>query len=170
MQMPRRGGRHMVLVKGAEAAMTAFKMEIAGDLGLLDKIDEDGSFKHMSTVEVGQIGGEMVRRIQAAGEFAIKQRYEQGLDRLMPEEVLPSPKSVRTVTNNGNPSVDISRDISETPNSGQQWEPGNTDQPENGTTTPNERIPSGRGTRAVEGDSRYVSQVDTTHHETKYQQ
>jgi hypothetical protein len=29
LYMPRRGGRHQVLVKGAERAMDAFKMEIA---------------------------------------------------------------------------------------------------------------------------------------------
>jgi hypothetical protein len=32
--MPRRGGRHYVLVQGAERAMEAFKMEIIEDLGL----------------------------------------------------------------------------------------------------------------------------------------
>jgi hypothetical protein len=43
--MPRRGGRHYVLVKGAEEAMEAFKYEIAQDLGLDDKIDADGTYK-----------------------------------------------------------------------------------------------------------------------------
>lgn len=122
--MPRRGGRHQVLVKGAEEAMTAFKMEVIEDLGLMDKLDEDGSFKMMSTVEVGQIGGEMVRRIQAAGEWAIKQRYETNQPRLMPEDVLPNPKAVRAMTNNGNMSVQHTEDIAKTPGSGQQWEPG----------------------------------------------
>jgi hypothetical protein len=103
--MPRRGGRHYVLVKGAEEAMEAFKYEIAQDLGLADKIDKDGTYKEMTTVEVGQIGGEMVRRIQAAGEFAIKQRFDEGNGRLMPQEVLPQTKDVRAVTNNGNPSL-----------------------------------------------------------------
>lgn len=103
--MPRRGGRHYVMVKGAEEAMSAFKMEIAEDLGLEAKIDIDGTYKNLSTIEVGQIGGEMVRRIQAAGEWAIKQRYDQGATRLMPEDVLPDPKHVREVTNNGNVSV-----------------------------------------------------------------
>lgn len=103
--MPRRGGRHYVLVKGAEEAMEAFKYEIAQDLGLADKIDKDGTYKEMTTVEVGQIGGEMVRRIQAAGEFAIKQRYDEGSSRLMPQEVLPQSKDVRAITNNGNPSL-----------------------------------------------------------------
>ena len=127
-KMPRKGGRHQVLVKGAEAAMTAFKMEIIKDLGLMEKLDEDGSFKNMSTVEVGQIGGEMVRRIQAAGEWAIKQRFESNQPRLMPEEVLPNPKAVREMTNNGNISVQYSDNIAKTPGSGQQWEPGSTEE------------------------------------------
>jgi len=118
--MPRRGGRHQVLVKGAENAMTAFKMEIASDLGLIDKIDADGTFKGMTTVEVGQIGGEMVRRIQAAGEFAIQQRFKNNEHRLMPEEVLPEPKKVREITNNGNPTLHSTKDVHEVPNSGQQ--------------------------------------------------
>lgn len=100
--MPRRGGRHYVLVKGAEDAMDAFKLEIAEDLGLADKIDLDGTYKQMSTVEVGQIGGEMVRRIQAAGEWAIMQRYAEGKDRLMPEDVLPKKSQVRDLSNAGN--------------------------------------------------------------------
>ncbi|MNB67100.1 Small, acid-soluble spore protein, alpha/beta type [compost metagenome] len=119
--MPRRGGRHYVLVKGAERAMEDFKMEIAADLGLAEKIDEDGSFKGLTTLEVGQIGGEMVRRIQAAGEFAIMQRHKEGHARLMPEEVMPSQKNVRPVTNNGNPTLHVTKDVHDAPNSGQQF-------------------------------------------------
>lgn len=121
--MPRRGGRHYVLVKGAEEAMNAFKFEIAEDLGLMHKIigdDGEPSFKHLTTVEVGQIGGEMVRRIQAAGEWAVMQRYKQGEPRLMPQEVLPEPKKVREITNNGNMTVHVTHEPSESPASGQQ--------------------------------------------------
>lgn len=100
--MPRHGGKHVVLVKGAEDAMRAFKMEIAEDLGLADKLGPEQDFKKLTTVEVGYIGGEMVRRIQAAGEFALKQRYDQNAPRLMPEEVLPQPGTVREISNNGN--------------------------------------------------------------------
>lgn len=117
--MPRRGGRHYVLVKGAERAMEAFKMEIAQDLGLADKIERDGSFKNLTTVEVGQIGGEMVRRIQAAGQHAIKQRYDNNESRLMPSEVLPDPNALREVTNNGNPSVTLTHNPEAAPHSGQ---------------------------------------------------
>lgn len=122
--MPRRGGRHTVLVKGAESAMEAFKLEIAQDLGLADKIGADGSYKQMTTLEVGQIGGEMVRRIQAAGEFAIKQRYEEGQERLMPDEVLPRKDGVREVTNNGNPTLHMSQDVMDAPGNGQQFPKG----------------------------------------------
>lgn len=125
--MPRRGGRHQVLVKGAEKAMEAFKLEIARDLGLAHKISEDGTYHNFTTVEVGQIGGEMVRRIQAAGEFAIMQRYANGEQRLMPPEVLPQPKSVRSVTNNGNPTVHMTGNVRYAPDSGQQWQPSNNE-------------------------------------------
>jgi hypothetical protein len=116
--MPRRGGRHYVLVQGAERAMEAFKMEIIEDLGLHGAL-ANGGFKAMTTTQVGQIGGEMVRRIQAAGEFAILQRFNAGESRLMPTDVLPDPRDVREVTNNGNTTVHITHDPSHAPNSGQ---------------------------------------------------
>jgi hypothetical protein len=96
--MPRRGGKHMTMVRGAEDAMYAFRLEIAKDLGLADKLAEDKSFKNFTTVEVGQIGGEMTRRIQMAGEYAVMQRFKAGEDRLMPEEILPDPLMVSTRT------------------------------------------------------------------------
>lgn len=101
--MPKHGGKRYVLVKGAEEAMEKFKMEIAQDLGLADKFGVGADmFKNLTTTEVGTIGGEMVRRIQAAGEYAIKERYEAGESRLMPESVLPNPNLVREISNNGN--------------------------------------------------------------------
>lgn len=100
--MPRKGGKHVVLVTGAEEAMRAFKQEVAADLGLLDKMGPEMSYRGLSTIEVGNIGGEMVRRMQAAGEFAIWQRFKNGEKRLMPEEVLPDPRTLRSVSNNGN--------------------------------------------------------------------
>lgn len=128
--MPRRGGRHFVLVKGAERAMEAFKLEVATDIGLGHLIDEDGTYKRMTTLQVGQIGGEMVRRVQAAGEWAIKQRHDAGEERLLPGNILPNPKNMRNVSNNGNISPMVQQDENHMMNtensaSGQQWEPGN---------------------------------------------
>lgn len=100
--MPRRGGRHKVLVHGAEAAMDMFKIEVATDLGLAHLIDATGGYKNMTTYQVGLIGGEMVRRINAAGQYAIKQRFEAGEQRLLPADVMPDPKTIRDISNNGN--------------------------------------------------------------------
>ncbi|MNW42430.1 Small, acid-soluble spore protein, alpha/beta type [compost metagenome] len=129
--MPRRGGRHYVLVKGAERAMEAFKLEIATDLGLAELIDDAGSYHNMTTLQVGQIGGEMVRRITAAGQYAIMKRYDANEERLMPEDVLPSKESVRSVSNNGNPTPHAemhdnthTMDASDT---GQSWKPHDND-------------------------------------------
>jgi hypothetical protein len=111
--------------------MEAFKIEIAKDLGLFHKITEDGSYKGLTTLEVGQIGGEMVRRMQAAGEFAIKARFDMGEQRLMPPEVMPDPRAVREVTNNGNPTLHVTGDVHDAPASGQQFakKDGKQDQP-----------------------------------------
>ena len=95
--MPQRGGRRQVLVKGAEAAMEAFKEEVAEDLGIDMKDTKD-----LTTSQAGSIGGEMVRQIQAAGEWAIKQRYDNHEEDLMPPDVLPDLKDVKPVSNAGN--------------------------------------------------------------------
>jgi hypothetical protein len=119
--MPRRGGRHQVLVHGAEPAMEAFKMEIASDLGLDHLIHKDGNFKNLTTLQVGQIGGEMVRRITAAGQYQIMQRHKAGEERLMPEEVMPPKDEVRQVSNNGNTTPHASGTVDDAPNSGQMF-------------------------------------------------
>lgn len=95
--MPRRGGKHYVLIKGAEEAMQRFKMEIAEDLGLAHKI-ENGNFNNLTPKEIGTIGGEMVRRINAMGQYLIKQRYENKEERLLPLELLPNPEQIREIT------------------------------------------------------------------------
>jgi len=98
--MPKRGGKRFVLVKGAENAMEAFKMEVAKELGF--NVQHPDDFKKLTTENVGVIGGTMVRRIQAAGEYAIMQRYNNGDKQLMPPEALPAPDDVRNVSNTGN--------------------------------------------------------------------
>jgi len=47
----------------------------------------------------------MVRRIQAAGEWAIKQRYDANESRLMPTDIMPNASMMQDTTNNGNPSM-----------------------------------------------------------------
>jgi len=103
--MPRRGNKYYTLVKGAEPAMKQFKMEIAQDLGFGEALeqDEENAFRKFTTEMTGQIGGEMVRRIQAAGEMAILQRYKEGADKLMP--AAPDVSEVRNVTNTGKTPV-----------------------------------------------------------------
>jgi hypothetical protein len=63
--------------------MEAFKHEVAEELGLAEKLDEIG-WSGMSTIEVGTIGGEMVRRVMIAGEIAILDRYMNGERPLLP--------------------------------------------------------------------------------------
>jgi hypothetical protein len=100
--MPRRGGRREVLVEGAEQAMEAFKMEVAEDLGI-DATDT----RKLTTVQAGSIGGEMVRQITAAGEWAIKQRYDNHEKDLMPPDVLPKLDDVKPISNAGNKIHDM---------------------------------------------------------------
>lgn len=116
--IPRRGGRHYVLVKGAEDAMEAFRMEVANDLGFGPLITADKGFKNLTTEQVGQIGGTMVRRIQAAGEFEIMKRFKNGETRLMPLEALPPNDDIREVTNTGNTNP-VPLSITNTEHSGQ---------------------------------------------------
>jgi len=98
--MPRRGNRYFTLVKGAEKAMEAFKLEIARDLGYdVDLENNEDFYRKLTTEQVGQIGGEMVRRIQAAGEKAIMDRFKSGAERLMPD--VPGIQDIRNVTNTG---------------------------------------------------------------------
>lgn len=49
-----------------------FKWEIAGELGLAEKIRQVG-WENMTTKEVGMIGGQMVRRMIEAAEEALRQ-------------------------------------------------------------------------------------------------
>ena len=95
--MPKQGGHKHTLVKGAEAAMDAFKMEVAGDLGI-DFTDT----RSLTTAQAGSIGGEMVRQITAAGEWAIKQRFDNHEAELMPPEALPNMEQIDPISNAGN--------------------------------------------------------------------
>lgn len=93
--MPRKGGKHFVVLAGAEQAMDAFKMEIADDLGLGAKLRENG-WKGMSTQEAGAVGGEMVKRVMVAGEQAVLDRFNAG-------QKLSPVISAGTMINNADP-------------------------------------------------------------------
>ena len=99
--MPRRGREKITLVRGSEKAMEAFSMEIAKELGLYDKISNQG-FNGLTTFEAGQLGGTSTRIIQAMGEQLIMQRYNAGEDKLIPDELQPNRGLMRDMTNNGN--------------------------------------------------------------------
>lgn len=59
--MPRRNRNRLVEPQAAEA-LDRFKYEVAEELGLRDDIERRG-WEHMTTGEVGKIGGNMVRRM-----------------------------------------------------------------------------------------------------------
>lgn len=54
--------KKLILVPEADRAMENFKNEVASDLGLTQRIESVG-FHNMTPREVGQIGGNMVRRM-----------------------------------------------------------------------------------------------------------
>ncbi len=56
------GANHRPLLPRAERALDHLKYEVADDLGLKDKIEQQG-WGNMTTREVGTIGGHMVRRL-----------------------------------------------------------------------------------------------------------
>ena len=99
--MPRRGREKITLVRGSEKAMEAFSMEIAKELGLYEKISNEG-FNGLTTFEAGQLGGTSTRIIQAMGEQLIMERYNKGEDKLIPDELQPNRGLMRDMTNNGN--------------------------------------------------------------------
>ena len=104
--MPRRGGRHFVILSGAERAMEAFKEEIASDLGLGNKV-KTGGWTVLTTQEVGTIGGEMVKRLMIAGELVVLSGYEKGL-RLSPD--IPAD----VIINNSDPRRKVTKTQGET--------------------------------------------------------
>ena len=73
--MPRRGNRNVIVLRGAEPAMDAFKMEIAKELGLDQKIREVG-WEGLTTREVGSIGGNMTKRMVLAGEKTLRDQFK----------------------------------------------------------------------------------------------
>ncbi|WP_350344900.1 alpha/beta-type small acid-soluble spore protein [Proteinivorax tanatarense] len=54
--------RRRSVVPGAEQMLDQYKYEVASELGLNQKI-QSGGWNSMTTREVGQIGGQMVKRM-----------------------------------------------------------------------------------------------------------
>jgi hypothetical protein len=51
----------------AENALDSFKMEVASELGIADKVRQSG-WQNMSSADCGRVGGTMVRRMIEAYE------------------------------------------------------------------------------------------------------
>ncbi len=62
---------------GRRDALRSLKFEVAEDLGLQDDIAERG-FANMTTHEVGELGGHMVRRLVARGRDAMARDRHRG--------------------------------------------------------------------------------------------
>lgn len=87
--MPRRGGKHFVLLSKATGAMEELKREVARELGI-------HNFETLTPREVGTIGGEIVRRLALVGEYVVLKRYERGLRPLLPR--IAQPDEISSVT------------------------------------------------------------------------
>ncbi|HLV10176.1 MAG TPA: alpha/beta-type small acid-soluble spore protein [Halanaerobiales bacterium] len=64
-------GNKRVLNPLARKALDRFKYEVAGELGLIDKINKRG-WANMTTREAGKIGGNMVRKMIKMAEDQLK--------------------------------------------------------------------------------------------------
>lgn len=65
-----------LLVPEAASSIDKLKMETAQELGLLDKVHNEG-WENMTTREVGMIGGQMVRKMIAAAQAALTEEQSQ---------------------------------------------------------------------------------------------
>lgn len=62
--------RNETVVRGAGPVLDRFKYEVAGELGLLDKLQRVG-WAQMTTREAGSVGGHMVRKLIVAAEESL---------------------------------------------------------------------------------------------------
>lgn len=65
-----------LLVPEAASSIDKLKLETAQELGLLDKVHNEG-WENMTTREVGMIGGQMVRKMIAAAQAALTEEQSQ---------------------------------------------------------------------------------------------
>lgn len=68
--MARRRRRRRSLVPGAEQVLDRFKYEVASELGIQNQIQNQG-WENMTTREVGQVGGQMVKRMLQEAEQSL---------------------------------------------------------------------------------------------------
>ncbi|MGO4107118.1 small, acid-soluble spore protein, alpha/beta type [Paenibacillus sp. YAF4_2] len=65
--------RNSLLVPGARAALEQLKYEIAQELGIT--LPADGYYGHMTTREMGSIGGSITKRLVQLAEQQIASRF-----------------------------------------------------------------------------------------------
>jgi Small, acid-soluble spore proteins, alpha/beta type. len=65
--------RNSLLVPGARAALEQLKFEIAQELGI--ELPADGYYGHMTTRDMGSIGGTITKRLIQLAEQQIAGRY-----------------------------------------------------------------------------------------------
>lgn len=66
-----RGNR--VLLPEAKNALDSFKYEVAGELGLSEKINSQG-WSNMTSKECGSVGGEMVKKMISQAESMLSKK------------------------------------------------------------------------------------------------
>lgn len=65
--------RRRTVVPGAEQVLDRFKYEVASELGILNQVQNQG-WDNMTTREVGQVGGQMVKRMLQEAERSLAGR------------------------------------------------------------------------------------------------
>lgn len=65
--------RNRLVVPDAKAALEIMKFEIALELGI--QLPQDGYYGHMTTREMGSIGGYITKRLVALGQQQLMNRF-----------------------------------------------------------------------------------------------
>lgn len=65
--------RNRLVVPDAKAALEIMKFEIAQELGI--QLPQDGYYGHMTTRDIGSIGGYITKRLVALGQQQLMNRF-----------------------------------------------------------------------------------------------
>jgi hypothetical protein len=65
--------RNRLVVPEAKMALERMKVEIAQELGI--QLPQDGYYGHMTTRDMGSIGGYITKRLVALGQEQLSNRY-----------------------------------------------------------------------------------------------